>query len=203
MLSHQFAPISSRLPKLPESASARCPGDDFFGFSKISVRHVLERLPDAAGCATYNFAAVPRAAAHLPAVNVSGCARTEPWSPKSRRKNEPRKTARAHSPSTSSSPLPLLPSSSSSSSSPPLPLSFLASHRTGGLESKRPLTGSPDRGTRVVAGPLKDMQVWTRIAVHARSVPLPFDTRCATVIRHTNMTNAHMCRYPLWHNINC
>eukprot|EP01048_Picozoa_sp_COSAG05_P018879 COSAG05_NODE_2845_length_2580_cov_1.309956_3_plen_32_part_01 len=32
----------------------------------------------------------------------------------------------------------------------------------------------------MVAGPLKDMQVWTRIAVHARSVPLSFDTRCAT-----------------------
>jgi hypothetical protein len=54
-------------------------GDDFFGFSKLAIRQVLERLPDAAGCASYAFAAVRRTEAHTPAASSSGCARSEPY----------------------------------------------------------------------------------------------------------------------------
>jgi hypothetical protein len=52
-------------------------GDDFFGFTKLSVRAVLERLPDVAGCRGYAFRTLARTNASNPTFNVSGCARTE------------------------------------------------------------------------------------------------------------------------------
>ena len=34
-------------------------GNDFFGFTKFSVRAVIERLNDAAGCRSYSFRTIP------------------------------------------------------------------------------------------------------------------------------------------------
>jgi hypothetical protein len=52
-------------------------GNDFFGFTKLSVRTVIERLADAAGCRGYAFRTIPRSEASMPTFNHSGCARTE------------------------------------------------------------------------------------------------------------------------------
>ena len=51
--------------------------EDFFGLTKGSVRNIVERLPDAGGCRSYQFVTIPRSDAHTPKANDSGCARTE------------------------------------------------------------------------------------------------------------------------------
>jgi hypothetical protein len=61
----------------PPFLQALSGGDDFFGFTKHSVRSVIERLPDVGGCRGYSFRTLARAKASMPTFNPSGCARTE------------------------------------------------------------------------------------------------------------------------------